>query len=142
MALHLEITTPDGTALQTEVEYAYFPGVNGEFGILQTHTPLISVLIPGELRYKRAEDDEEMLIVIGAGFVEVRHDEIVAVTEIALTAVEAAKISDHDYERQIEEAKQKLANVQALSVEESAHFEASLARDLAVLRFKRKKGVQ
>lgn len=133
--MHLSIITPTQVALDEEIEEVYLPGANGEIGLLESHTSLISVVEPGEVRYTDLDGAEKQL-VIGSGFVQVDDDNIVVVVDMA---VEADSIDVHNVEKAIEDAKKALSEAQQLSEEESARFEANMAKNLALLNFKKKR---
>lgn len=135
MSLHLSIITPTQIALEKDIAYVYLPGATGEIGILDSHEPLISVVRPGEVRYVDLNGKENQL-VIGEGFVQVADNKIVVVVDIAM---EADAIDVHNVEKAIEDAKNALSQAQQLSEEESARFEASMAKNLALLNFKKKR---
>ena len=44
MSLHLEVVTPRGMVVKTEVESVRLPGKVGEFAVLEGHIPLLSAL--------------------------------------------------------------------------------------------------
>jgi F-type H+-transporting ATPase subunit epsilon len=46
----LEIITPEKSLFTGEVTSVKFPGMNGEFEILNNHAPIISTLGKGEIR--------------------------------------------------------------------------------------------
>ncbi|MCA9672138.1 MAG: ATP synthase F1 subunit epsilon [Myxococcales bacterium] len=69
MSLHLEVVTPRGMVVKTEVESVRLPGKVGEFAVLEGHIPLLSALKPGILRYEQGS--EHVRMAIGSGFVEV-----------------------------------------------------------------------
>ncbi|MDN5200544.1 ATP synthase F1 subunit epsilon [Fulvivirgaceae bacterium BMA10] len=77
--MQLEIITPDATVYQGEVESAKFPGSNGSFQVLKDHAPLISSLAKGELSYKDA--DGEHNIIVDGGTVEVLNNQIIVLAE-------------------------------------------------------------
>lgn len=57
--MKLEIVTPEKLLFSQEVELATLPGVEGEFGVLQNHSPLISELQQGEIKiYANANSSE------------------------------------------------------------------------------------
>jgi F-type H+-transporting ATPase subunit epsilon len=66
--LTLEVATPLGLVLRTEAESIAAPSVNGEFGVLAGHLPLLAALRPGVLKYRVAGKDH--VAAVGAGFVE------------------------------------------------------------------------
>jgi len=84
--MYLEIVTPDQTHFEGEVDQATFPGSDGSFQVLNNHAPLISTLGKGELRFTKlrekdqAKQDEKILFVDG-GVVEVLNNRIVVLAE-------------------------------------------------------------
>jgi F-type H+-transporting ATPase subunit epsilon len=68
--MKLDIVTPLGRIFEGEVKEAYFPGIEGEFGVLDGHAPLMTTLIPGIITIKK-EDGSKEIIAINSGYVEV-----------------------------------------------------------------------
>lgn len=62
------------------------PGVEGELGILPRHTPLLTMLKPGELRVKKG--GEEISIFVSGGFLEVQPDKVLILADAAERAEE------------------------------------------------------
>jgi F-type H+-transporting ATPase subunit epsilon len=81
MPLQLEIVTPERQAYSEEVDAVFCPGVEGEFGVLPHHAPLLSMLGVGELRIRKGGDEE--FFAIAGGFVQVRPDKVVVMAELA-----------------------------------------------------------
>ncbi|MBN2193135.1 MAG: ATP synthase F1 subunit epsilon [Polyangiaceae bacterium] len=75
----LEIVTPDGVRLREEVESLAAPSVDGEFGVLPGHRPLLAALKTGIVSY--AKDGAEVRVAVGPGFVEVHEDRAVLLTD-------------------------------------------------------------
>ena len=48
--LKLEIVTPEGVTYSENVEMVTLPGSEGELGVYPKHVPLLTTLVPGELR--------------------------------------------------------------------------------------------
>ncbi len=69
MALNLEIVTPIGPVVKSDVEEVILPGKLGEFGVLDGHIPFLSALQPGVVRYRKGSAWERL--AIGSGFAEV-----------------------------------------------------------------------
>ena len=67
--LALEIVTPDGVKLTETVDMVTAPGVDGEFGVLPRHRPLLSALTAGIVTYTKGGVSEA--VAIGPGFAEV-----------------------------------------------------------------------
>jgi len=70
----LEVVTPVERVLSKEVDEVVAPGELGEFGVLPGHVPFLTLLLPGELRY-RIGGDERRFIVTG-GVADVRDDRV------------------------------------------------------------------
>jgi F-type H+-transporting ATPase subunit epsilon len=78
----LEVVTPTGSAVSTNADEVIVPGAEGEFGVLGGHTPFVSALKPGSLRYRTGA--EMRVLSIGAGLVEVTGlDKVVVLTDRA-----------------------------------------------------------
>lgn len=71
-SITLQIVTPDGVKLRTQVSELTAPSVDGEFGVLPGHRPLLAALRTGIVSYR--EGGEEHRAAVGAGFVEVAGD--------------------------------------------------------------------
>lgn len=80
-SLQLEIVTPDKVVVSQPVDYIGVPGVEGEFGILPHHVPLLSALAIGHL-YFRVGDKTRMCSSPG-GFAEVSGNTITVLAESA-----------------------------------------------------------
>jgi len=129
--LKLEIATPTGTVYSKDVDMVVLPGVEGRMGILPHHVHLMTQLVPGELIVRK--DDQEEVLAVGEGLVEITGKSVAIVTNMAVTA------QDID-EAAAEEARQRAAARlrEKLSSEEVASVNASLVRSLAQLRVKRR----
>jgi F-type H+-transporting ATPase subunit epsilon len=75
----LEIVTPEGVALSEEVNDVTAPSVDGEFGVLPGHRPLLAALKTGIVSYH--QDGEQHRVAVGPGFVEVSADRTVLLTD-------------------------------------------------------------
>jgi F-type H+-transporting ATPase subunit epsilon len=73
--MKLDIVTPLGRIYEGEIKEAYFPGIEGEFGVLEGHAPLMTTLQPGIITVKK-EDGSEEIIAINSGYVEVTPDHV------------------------------------------------------------------
>lgn len=92
----LEIVTPDRLLISEAVEEMTAPGVEGEFGVLPGHTPFLTALKAGELKYRKEKSYHHL--AVSAGFAEVDHTKVTVLAETAelareidLARAEAAK---------------------------------------------------
>ena len=127
----LEIVTPEAVAYSEDVDMVVVPGADGEFGVLAGHEPLMSTIVPGELRITK--DGEETAMAIGTGFAEVTGETVRVLSDMALRAEE---IDEAAAEAARQRAEQRLA--EKLSDEEIATVEASLQKALAQIEVKRR----
>ena len=130
--LHLEIVTPEARTFSGEALMVVVPGVEGEIGILPDHMPLMTQILPGELRITTAEG--EVALAVGEGFLEVLPDRVSVMTDMAITEGE---IDEKAAEEAVARAQKELRD-QALSGEELAFVQSSLFRSLAQLHVKRR----
>ena len=112
-SLELQIVTPERMLVHEQVDEVEIPGVEGYFGVLPGHTPLLAALSVGELWFRKGQD--KTYLAIAYGFAEVLPDRVTILAELAERAEEidpdraesararaAARLeqkSDIDYER-------------------------------------------
>jgi len=77
--LSLEVVTRTGVALKDGVDEVQAPSVNGEFGVLPGHLPLLVALRSGVLSYRRRGETKRA--VIGPGFAEVGPEKVLVLCE-------------------------------------------------------------
>ncbi len=77
--LHLEVVTPHGRSFHDDVDSVVVPGVEGEFGVLPQHMPLMTMIHAGELVIRKGS--EEQRVPVGNGFVEVLADHVFVLTD-------------------------------------------------------------
>ncbi len=80
--IKLEVVTPEKYVVDEEVEIAVAPGVIGEFGVLSGHTPFLTTLKTGTVRYTDANGTERFVFVSG-GFAEALPDKVTVLAESA-----------------------------------------------------------
>jgi len=132
--LKLEIVTPGATTYSEDVSMVTLPAVEGQIGIYPHHVPLMTRIVPGELRVRREGQDD--FLAVGEGLVEITSGRVAIVTDMAV----AAKDID---EAAAEEARQRAeAHLHdKISDAEVATVNGALARSLAQLRVKRRRRV-
>ena len=131
--LLLEIVTPEAKSFSGEVDMVVLPGVEGELGILPMHVPLMTQLMPGEVRI--LQDGKQTELVVGTGFVEVSQTHVSILTDMAMADTE---IDEEAAEEAMKRAEARVKE-KDLNSEEVAEIERAIARSLAQLKFKRRK---
>jgi F-type H+-transporting ATPase subunit epsilon len=84
--LELRIVTPDKLIVREQVDEVEVPGVDGYFGVLPQHTPLLAALTVGELWYRKGA--EKTYVAIAFGFAEVLPDSVTILAQLAERAEE------------------------------------------------------
>lgn len=132
MAFLLKIVTPEKSIFSDDVDGVVIPGSEGELGVLEGHAPLVTKLLPGELRYTK--NGVESSLVIGSGAVEITRERVAVLTDLAVS-------SDDIDEAAVEEALKRAEDAlsEKVSDEEIATVEASIQKSLAQLALKRKR---
>ena len=130
--LKLEIVTPEEKIYSEDVEMVMLPGSEGELGVYPKHVPLLTTLVPGELRIVKS--GRESTMAIGEEVVEIKGDAVSYLTDMAL---ESEKIDIATAEAAVERA--KAAMKEDHSAEEVAAIQASLQKALAQLHVKRRR---
>ncbi len=77
--MQLEIVTPESNLFSGEATSVLCPGINGSFGILNNHAPMIATLDNGEI--KITTSSEEKVIEISGGVVEVLNNKVIVLAE-------------------------------------------------------------
>ncbi len=104
--IKLEIVTPDKIAVAEDAQAVTAPGTMGEFGVLSGHTPFLSSLKIGSIRYVDAGGTERFVFV-GGGFVEALPDKV---TVLAESAERRREISEERAKAALERAEKRLSS--------------------------------
>jgi F-type H+-transporting ATPase subunit epsilon len=126
--LKLEVATPDGLALKTEAEIVTAPSVEGEFGVMPGHLPLLAATRAGVLKYR--EGGHEKVAAVGPGFVEAGPDRVLVLTDAFLAP---ASIDKAAAERELAAAERAIAELKS-SLDSPEHAEAQRALEWARAR--------
>lgn len=123
--LHFSLVSPERELFSGEVDQVVVPGVDGQFGVLPKHAPVMSVIKPGAIRI--FDGASERRIYVGGGFADVTPAGLTVLAEDALdlTNVDRAKLDqDHkDASEDLRDAKDEAHRARA---------EAALARIEAI----------
>lgn len=76
--IRLEIVTPRGRVLAASVDEVTAPSVEGEFGVLPGHLPLLAALRVGIVAYRQGQETKRC--AVGRGFAEAGPDKLVILT--------------------------------------------------------------
>jgi F-type H+-transporting ATPase subunit epsilon len=124
----LEIVTPVGTVFHGSILHVRVPGVDGDFGVLADHAPLMAGLKPGRMRVDDA--DESFDFVITGGFFEVHSNRAVLMAEACL------RREDIDLDRATKARDRALKELEAAKTpEEQDAARTALDKAMAIIKF-------
>lgn len=103
--LELQVITPAGIVISEEVDEIVAPGELGEFGVLPGHVTFITLLMPGELRYRI--DGSERKVIVWDGVAEVRDDRVTVLTD---NVEDLADIDTEAARREVEAILEEIKN--------------------------------
>lgn len=71
--MHLRVVTPDRTVMDRKVRSVQFMGVDGSYGILPHHAPLMTATAPGIVTIQHTDGTTENMLITD-GFAEMRNN--------------------------------------------------------------------
>ncbi|GAB6909837.1 ATP synthase epsilon chain [Desulfosarcina cetonica] len=80
--IRLEVVTPEKSVVSEAAQIVMAPGTLGEFGVLSGHTPFLTTLKTGSLKYKD-ETGRERFVFLSGGFAEALPDRVTVLAESA-----------------------------------------------------------
>jgi len=128
--IRLEVVTPEKIVISEDVQIVASPGSLGEFGVLVGHTPFLTTLKTGIIRYTDAGETENYVFVSG-GFAEALPE------KVTILAESAERREDIDLERAkaaMDRAEKRLAEDR--SQEDIDFLRAKSALERAIVRIR------
>lgn len=104
--VQFDLVAPERLLRSLAADMIVVPGVEGDFGVLPGHAPVVSTLRPGVVEVHTAESDVERIFVAG-GVCEVSSD---CCMVLADSAVPLAELNRDDIEQRLKDAKEDLAD--------------------------------
>jgi len=100
-SISLKILTPEKIIYQDDISKLVVPTEVGEIGILPNHSPLVSIVKPGEIRIEKEGQNEPIPLSISGGIIEIRPSSVAYKTnsEIIILASRSEFASEIDIER-------------------------------------------
>ena len=126
--LRIEVVTPAAEVLDDHADEVFLPAILGEIGVLPGHTPLLTALGTGVLRYVR--DGRETVLAVSQGFAEIQPDRV---TVLASLAERPEGIDRAAAQAELAEAERLLANADSATLAELSERHAVAATRLQVV---------
>jgi F-type H+-transporting ATPase subunit epsilon len=98
---HFDLVSPEKLAFSGEVDQVDIPGVEGDFGVLAGHAPVVAAIRPGILTVTTGGSHEK-IIVLG-GLAEVSEKGLTVLADVATSMDEIDKAAFSDMETKLAE---------------------------------------
>ncbi|MFO1393909.1 MAG: F0F1 ATP synthase subunit epsilon [Steroidobacteraceae bacterium] len=128
--IHIDVVSAEEAIYSGEAEFVVLPGVMGELGIYPRHAPLITQIKPGTVRIKVPGKEEEEMVWVQGGILEVQPDHINVLSDTAIRAADLDEAKVLEAKKAAEEAlrarkeKQEIATAEAELAAVSAQLQA------------------
>lgn len=86
--MRVEVVSNEQNVFTGEARFVVIPTVNGELGIYPKHEPIMSLVRPGALRVTPLDSDEEILVAVAGGVLEVGSDRVTVLADVAVRSTE------------------------------------------------------
>ena len=135
--LHVDVVSAEESIFSGDAKFVALPGENGELGILPRHTPLITRIKPGAVRIQRADNDEEELVFVAGGILEVQPGSVTVLADTAIRGRDLDEAKASEAKKVAEEAMRNAKSDIDLAAATSEF--ATMAAQLAAIQKLRKK---
>lgn len=129
MTVHVDVVSAEEQIFSGLAEVVVVPGEMGELGIYPRHTALMTRIKPGAVRIKSPDQEEEVLIYVSGGMLEVQPS---VVTILADTAIRGHDLDEARALEAKQAAEEAMKN--RTSDLDLAQAQAELAEAIAQLR--------
>jgi len=91
---HFDLVSPEKLAFSGEVDQVDIPGVEGDFGVLAGHAPVIAAIRPGILTVFIGTNREQIVVSGGVAEVSVKGITVLADIATSLEELDRARLAD------------------------------------------------
>lgn len=84
MTMHIDVVSAEETIYSGTIEFVSIPAESGEVGIYPRHAPLLTRIRPGTVRIKVANNDEEVLLFVSGGILEVQPHIVTILADVVI----------------------------------------------------------
>ena len=129
MTVHVDVVSAEEAIFSGLAEIVIVPGQMGELGIYPRHVPLLTRIKPGSVRIRRPDQEEDELIYVSGGMLEVQPDVVTILADTAIRGKDLDEARALEAKRAAEESmKDRSSDI------DYARAQAELAEALAQLR--------
>jgi len=129
MTVHVDVVSAEEQIFSGLAEFVVVPGEMGELGIYPRHTALLTRIKPGAVRIKRPDQEQEELVYVSGGMLEIQPSVITVLADTAIRGADLDEARALEAKQAAEEAmKNRTSDI------DYAAAQAELAEAIAQLR--------
>lgn len=136
MTIHVDVVSAESLLFSGVATSIVIPGERGELEVYPRHAPLVTKLKPGSVRVKRPDGQEEELIYVNGGLVEVQPDVVTIMSDSGIRGKDLDEANVLEAKRAAEEAMKNKTG--AMEIAQAQAELAELAAQLAAIQKLRK----
>ena len=133
--IHVDVVSAEEQIFSGDAEFVILPGIMGELGVYPRHTPLLTQIKPGALRIKMPGKDEDELVFVQGGFLEVQPNRVTVLADTAIRARDLDEVKAMEAKKRAEEAMTNKESEESMATAQ-AELSVALAQLEAIRKFK------
>jgi len=130
--IQVDVVSAEQSIFSGEAEFVALPGEVGELGIYPRHTPLMTRIKPGAVRIKVPGRDEEELVFVAGGILEVQPTRVTVLADTAIRGHDLDEAKALEAQHRAQEAMQNRTS--QMEYAKAAAELAEAAAQLAAIR--------
>lgn len=130
--IQVDVVSAEEAIFSGEAEFVVLPGQSGELGIYPRHTPLMTRIKPGAVRIKQPGREEEELVFVAGGILEVQPGLVTVLADTAIRGQDLDEAKALEAQQRAEEARRNAKDRAEIATVEGEL--AMVAAQLAAIR--------
>ena len=118
--MRVEIVSNEQNIYSGEATFVVVPTQTGELGIYPRHMPIMNLVRPGVVRITVPNQDQEVLLAVSGGLLEVRPDKLTILAEVAVRSEEMDQARAEEARKNAEERLKSATDAKSTAVAEAA----------------------
>ena len=129
MTIHVDVVSAEESFFAGIAEFVIIPAEMGELGVYPRHAPLLTRMKPGAVRVKVPDQEEEVVIYVSGGILEVQPNSVTILSDTAIRGKDLDEAKANDAKKKAEEAMKN-----RISEMDYAKAQAELAQAVAQIQ--------
>lgn len=104
MTIHVDVVSAEESIFSGVAEFVVVPAEMGEVGVYPRHAPMLTRIKPGAVRVKKPDQDEEDVIYVSGGMLEVQPNVVTILSDTAIRGKDLDEAKAMEAKQRAEEA--------------------------------------